>query len=154
MRIATVDGNGRVGRTWLRVGLVQLIAVETVVGGWQYLAPRSFYDDFPTVRLDPPFNEHLMSDIGGLNLALTAVLVFAAVTLEHRVVLAALTGFAVYAVTHFAFHLLHFEAFSLRDAVSVGTGLGVEVVLTFALLALTWHVSRRRPAACATPTTP
>jgi hypothetical protein len=33
---------------------------------------------------------------------------------------------------------MHFDHFSLRDAVGVGTGLGFEVVLTIALLILTW----------------
>jgi hypothetical protein len=121
---------------WLRAGPIVLIVLDGVVGAWQYFVPRSFYDDFPTVSMDPPFNEHLVSDIGGLNLALTAVLVFAAVVLEYRVVMAALTGFALYSVTHFAFHLMHFEGFSVRDALGVGTGLGIEVALTFVLMVL------------------
>jgi hypothetical protein len=135
-------------RTWLRAGLIVLIVLDGMVGTWQYFFPRSFFVDFPTVSLDPPFNEHLVSDIGGLNLALTVVLVFAAVTLEHRVMMAALTGFAVYAATHFAFHLMHFEGFSVRDATSVGTGLGIEVVLTLVLLAATQrlHVREKRAA--------
>jgi hypothetical protein len=124
---------------WLRAGLIVL---DGAVGLWQYCFPRSFYDDMPTVRLDPPFNEHLLSDIGGLNLALVTVLVFAAVSLERRLVLAALTGFAVYAATHLAFHLGHLGHFSARDAAGVGTGLGFEVVLTLALLAAAW----RRPS--------
>ena len=121
----------------VRAGLVLLIALDGIVGFWQYFVPGSFFADFPTVSLDPPYNEHLVSDIGGLNLALVAVLIFAAVSLERRLVLAALTGFAVYAVSHFAFHLMHFEHFALRDAVGVGTGLGVEAVLTIALLIVT-----------------
>ena len=50
------------------------------------------------MSLDPPYNEHLVSDIGGLNLALVAVLIFAAVSLERRLVLAALTGLGFEAV--------------------------------------------------------
>ncbi|MFD0523445.1 hypothetical protein [Paractinoplanes durhamensis] len=76
--------------------------------------PRSFYDDFPTVRLDPPYNEHLVSDVGGLGLALSAMLVIAAVVLERTIALAALTGYAIYAATHFAFHVRHFEHFAAR----------------------------------------
>ena len=121
----------------MRAGIVLLIVLDGMVGVWQYFFPRSFYDDFPTVSLDPPFNEHLVSDVGGLNIALVGVLVFAAVYLEYRLVLAALTGFALYALSHFVFHVMHFDHFSLGDAVGVGTGLGFEVVLTIALLIVT-----------------
>ncbi|GIM96167.1 hypothetical protein [Paractinoplanes toevensis] len=117
-----------------RAGLFTLAGLQTIVSVWQYFFPRSFYDDFPTVRLDPPYNEHLLSDVGGLGLALTAMLYFAAVVLDRKVVLSALTGYTIYAATHFAFHVRHFEHFSVRDALGVGTGLGFEVVLAVALL--------------------
>jgi hypothetical protein len=126
-------------KSLLRAGIILLIVLDGIVGVWQYFFPRSFYDDFPTVKLDPPFNQHLLSDVGGLNIALVGVLVFAVVYLERHLVLAALTGFALYSLTHFIFHVLHFEHFSLRDAVGVGTGLGLEAVLTIALLILTWR---------------
>jgi hypothetical protein len=124
----------RLANPWIRAGLVLLAALQAVVSVWQYVFPRSFFDDFPTVRLDPPYNEHLVSDVGGLGLAVTAMLVIAAVNMTRPVVLTALTGYVIYAATHFAFHVRHFEHFSLRDAVSVGTGLGVEVVLALVLL--------------------
>jgi hypothetical protein len=131
---------------WLRAGLILLIGIDAVVSLWQYLFPRSFFEDVPTVRLDPPFNEHLMSDVGGLGLALVTVLVFAAASMERRLVTAALSGFAVYAVTHLLFHLLHMEDFSLRDAVGLGTGLGLEAALTFVLLLLNWRLRGRAEA--------
>jgi hypothetical protein len=132
----TIQGETR--KSVIRAGIVLLMVLDGIVGGWQYLFPRSFYDDFPTVSVDPPFNQHLVSDVGGLNLALVAVLAFAAVHLERRLVMAALTGFAVYSLSHFLFHVTHFEHFSVRDAVGVGTGLGLELVLTVVLLILTW----------------
>lgn len=138
------SGPAAEARRWLRAGLVALIAMEAVVGVWQYFFPQSFYQDFPTVRLDPPYNEHLVGDVGGLTLALTTVLVFAAVSLEYRLVMAALSGFAVFAVTHFAFHVRHFDGFPVVDAAAVGTGLGLEVVLTFGLLLGTWQAYRGR----------
>jgi hypothetical protein len=137
-------------RTWLRTGLIALIVLDGTVGAWQYFFPRSSYTDFPTVSLDPPYSQHLVSDIGGLNLALVTVLAFAAVTLEHRLVMAALTGFAVYAVTHFLFHVLHTGQFSLGDAIGVGTGLGLEAVLTLALMVLA-RTSNRSARSAAPP---
>ena len=109
-------------RIWIRAGLILLIVLDGIVGAWQYFFPRSFFTDFPTVSLDPPYNEHLVSDVGGLNLALVTVLAFAAVWLEYRLVMAALTGFAVYSATHFLFHVRHFQHFSLGDAVGVPSG--------------------------------
>ncbi|GIF20105.1 hypothetical protein BJ973_001989 [Actinoplanes tereljensis] len=129
--------------TAIRVGLFTLAGLQTMVSVWQYFFPRSFYDDFPTVSLDPPYNEHLLTDVGGLGLALTAMLYFAAVVLDRKVVLSAVLGYTIYAASHFAFHVRHFEHFSLRDALGVGTGLGLEVVLALALLAGTLVPPRR-----------
>ncbi|MFG1921846.1 hypothetical protein [Cryptosporangium sp. NPDC048952] len=125
---------------WMRAGLILLAALDGLVGAWQYFFPRSFYDDFPTVSNDPPYNEHLMADIGGLNLAIVTVVVIAAVVLEYRLVMAALAGFGVYCGTHFAYHVTNFDGFPVRDAVAVGTGLGIEFVLTIALLFLGYYL--------------
>ena len=129
----------RLASPWIRAGLILLAALQAVVSIWQYVFPHSFFVDFPTVELDPPYNEHLVSDVGGLGLALTVMLVIGAVTMTRQVVLTALTGYLIYAATHFAFHVSHFEHFDLRDALSVGTGLGVEVVLTLVLLFAGWR---------------
>jgi hypothetical protein len=129
----------RLASPWIRGGILLLAALQAVVSVWQYAFPRSFFDDFPTVELDPPYNEHLVSDVGGLGLALTVMLVIAAVLMTRHVVLTALVGYLIYAATHFAFHVSHFENFELRDALSVGTGLGIEVVLTLVLLLAAWR---------------
>lgn len=130
---------------WQRGGLIALAALQTVVSVWQYLFPRSFFDDFPTVRLDPPFNEHLVSDVGGLGLALCVMMVAAAVLVrDNAVVLTVTSGYLVYAATHFTFHVTHFDNFSVGDALAVGTGLGVEVVLASLLLHVSWLRHRHR----------
>jgi hypothetical protein len=129
-------------RKWLRGGLLLLAALQTVVSVWQYAFPHSFFYDFPTVSLDRPYNEHLVPDIGGLGLALTVMLFMAAWTLDTKVVLLALSGYLVYAATHFAFHVAHLDDFALRDAFAVGTGLGIEVVLAVALLLIALRLRR------------
>jgi hypothetical protein len=138
-------------KKWMRGGLFTLAGLQTIVAFWQYVFPRSFYDNFPTVKLDPPFNEHLVSDVGGLGLAVTATLYFAAVVLDTKVAAAALLGYSVYVVTHFIFHVTHFDNFSLLEAVGVGTGLGIEVVLALLLIYVTWLIHRtesgQRPTA-------
>src|SRR3954452_21157003 len=70
---------------WLRVVLALMVVSSAVVGFWAQLAPRSFYDDFPGggqhwVSVDGPYNEHLVRDVGGLNLALPVAALVALVT--------------------------------------------------------------------------
>lgn len=74
-------------RTVLRVGLAVLAAMQALVG-WALVAPREFYDGFPIaghawVALLPPYNEHLVRDVGAFSLALTVVLGAAAVWPER-----------------------------------------------------------------------
>jgi hypothetical protein len=123
-------------RAWLRAGLLFLVVVETVIGVWQYFFSASFFADFPTVALDPPYNQHLMTDVGGLTLAITAVVVYAAIHLEHRLVRGALLGYLVFAVTHELFHATHLDGFGATDAVAVVTGLAIFAVVPIALLVL------------------
>jgi hypothetical protein len=118
----------------VRAGLSLLAVIEAFIGTWQYVFPKSFYTDFPTVSLDPPFNEHLMSDVGGLTLAMTVITVLALVWTERRVVIAAMSGYLVFAASHFLFHLTHFDGFSRSQALAVGISLGVQVVLPIGLL--------------------
>jgi hypothetical protein len=110
--------------------------IETVIGVWQYFFSHSFFTDFPTVSLDPPYNQHLMSDVGGLTLAITAVVAYAAIHLEYRLVCGALTGYIVFAVTHLLFHLMHLDGFTTADAVENLTVLAIDAVLPIVLLFL------------------
>jgi len=102
-------------RSWLRAGLVLLTLLQAVTGGWQYFAPLAFYH-LPTVDADPSFNEHLMTDVGGLGLALAVVLGAAALRMERSLVQAALAGYLVYSVSHLAFHLTHLDRLPATDA--------------------------------------
>jgi hypothetical protein len=75
--------------TWLRAGLLLLASAPLVVGMWTLLVPHSFYDDFPLLGRDwvstlGPYNEHLVRDVGALNLALGVLLASAAILLERR----------------------------------------------------------------------
>ena len=80
-------------RLWTRIALGYLTAMALQIGVWALLAPRSFYDDYPGlgrawVSVDGPFNEHLIRDVGALNLALAAMLLAAAITLSRALVVA------------------------------------------------------------------
>ena len=83
---------------WTRIGLrVHRVRASRSSGFWAAFAPRSFYADFPGagrhwISPDGPYNQHLIRDVGELNLALFVVVLAAAVTLSLPLVRAALAG--------------------------------------------------------------
>jgi hypothetical protein len=130
-------------RSWLRAGVVFLAVTQGAIGAVQLFAPKVFYDDFPTtnhpwVLLTPPYSEHLMRDVGALNLAFTFLLAVAAVTMDQLMVRTALATSLIFAVPHFVFHAFHLEAFSTGDAIAQTVMLGVGILLPAGCLALTW----------------
>jgi hypothetical protein len=125
--------------TLQKVALVVIGGGSLVVGVWAQGFPQSFYDDFPGmgrvwVAVDGPFNEHLVRDVGGLNLALAFVAAMALVT--GSTLLGRVAGGAalLYGVPHFVYHAAHLAPFDTGDAVAMLVSLGV-VVLAAALLA-------------------
>lgn len=134
-------------RTALRAGLILLAAMQALVGAWALLAPGGFYDDFPWVALLSPYNEHLVRDVGALNLALTLVLSAAALTMDRLLVRVALLALIVFAVPHTIFHATHLEGFPTPDGVAQTVATLTHLLLTGGLLALAWQrLPGRRPS--------
>jgi len=105
--------------------------------------PRSFYEDFPLPGWDwvstlGPYNEHLVSDYGAMNLALGVLLVAVAVFLERRLVQVALIAWLAYAAPHFVFHLGQVHHFSLFDNLMQLSALGFVVLLPLVLFLQMW----------------
>jgi len=136
------DSSARAGG-WLRAGLTVLALITLIVGAWQYLAPRSFYTNVPTVAADPPFNQHLMTDVGGLGLALALVLGAAAVTMDRLLIRVALAAYLVYSISHLLFHITHLTGLSAGGAAFLVTSLTLLPVLALALLILAARDRRR-----------
>jgi hypothetical protein len=131
-----------IARGWLRGGLVFLAVANGLIGLVQLALPKVFYDDFPApghpwVSMVPPYSEHLMRDVGALQLASVLVLVVAAVSMERVMVRTALAANLVFVVPHFVFHTVHLEHFPASDALAQTVVLSVGVALPCALLALT-----------------
>ena len=61
-------------RIAIRVLLAVLFLETLVVGGWNALAPESFYRLVPTVDLTPPFSEHYATDFGWTQLGICLLL--------------------------------------------------------------------------------
>jgi hypothetical protein len=79
------------------------------------VVPHTFFDDFPFlahwVERLPPYNEHLVTDVGGLYLGFAVVLALAARRLERGLVVAACAGFLTVSLLHLLFHATHLEGF-------------------------------------------
>ena len=138
----TDQGRHAPRRGWLRAGLLVLAATMLGTGCWALLFPRAFYEDFPLsgwgwVSTLGPYNEHLVRDYGAMNLALSFLLVAAAVFLERRLSQVALVTLLVFAAPHFAFHLTQTHHFSPFQNLAQLGGLGFQILLSLALLALT-----------------
>ncbi len=119
---------------WVRIALAYLIIGTLQIGVWALFAPQSFYDNFPGlgrawVNIDGPFNEHLIRDVGALNLALAVLLVMAAVKLSKQLVMAAGLATLAWGVPHALYHLLNRDGFSGSDLALSFAGL-----ILFALL--------------------
>lgn len=115
--------------------------VEAVTGIWPLVTPAGFYQDFPGFRtgwvsMDGPFNEHLLRDFGGLNLALAALLIGAAVIGTTAVARLAAVATVLFGLPHFLYHLGHVSHFEQLDQVLivVTTGLGVVVPIVLLLI--------------------
>lgn len=130
-------------RTAVRAGLVSLSVLAIVQGGWQYFFASQFYS-LPTLNLLPPFNAHLMSDVGGLGLALGVVLAGAAIFMNRPQVMTALLAYLTYAVSHLLFHLTHLGGFSTAAALFELVPMVTIVLIAIALLTIAGRMSNER----------
>jgi hypothetical protein len=126
----------------VRIGLALLALNELVVGAWNQFAPESFYENFPTVDLTPPFSEHYARDFGGATLGIAVVLVIAAVRPSAITVGMAALAYTVFSVPHFVFHLEHLDGASGAQALAL-TAANASVALIGVLLCA-WAVVRMR----------
>lgn len=104
----------------LRIVLVLQAVGSGVVGAWALLWPRAFYDSFPGggrgwVSVDGPYNEHLVRDVGALNLALVVMTVAALWRLTPTIVRAAALASLTFAVPHFVYHAAHLDRLAQSD---------------------------------------
>ena len=115
-----------------RIALVLIAAGTLVVGLWASVLPRSFYDDFPGlgrvwVAVDGPYNEHLVRDVGGLNLGLALVALVALVTGSALVGRTAGGAALVYGLPHLLYHATHLDPFDAGEAAAVVVALVIAV---------------------------
>jgi hypothetical protein len=123
----------------LKVGLAYLMLSTLVVGVWALLAPRSFFDDFPGLGMEwvspfPRYNEHLIRDVGGLNLGFALLFGWAVMALDRRIVQAVSVGYLAFSIPHFIFHIFHLETLDTSEAILQTVALGSLVLVPVVLL--------------------
>ena len=97
----------------VRVGMGLLAVVNAWWGGWARFAPRQFFDTFPGfgqhhwTAAYPPYNEHLVTDLGSTFLTLAFLLAVGALLDHPTVRWVVLAGVLVFNGLHLEFHTLH-----------------------------------------------
>jgi hypothetical protein len=128
-------------RGWIRFGLIYLAITIGVVAAWILIAPKAFYDNFPTgsthwVSALPPYNEHLERDFGATGLGLAVLAALGALWMEKRLVQAAAISLAVAGIPHLAYHATTTDRYSTGDNIASLFGLALDVLLPLAILYL------------------
>jgi len=133
-------------RPAVRAGLLLLGLLHLSWGIPAVLAPRWFFDNFPGfghawTAAYPPYNAHLMTDVGAAFLTLGVLLVLAALLADRRVTVVVLAGVLTFSTVHLVFHVVHHGALSGVDLAASLASLAVGVLLPGVLLTV---VARRR----------
>jgi hypothetical protein len=105
-----------------RCALSLLFGAALLIGLTATFFPRSFYEDFPFlahwVNLLPPYNEHLVTDVGGLYLGFAVLFAWAVWTLAPTLVRAVSVAWLLTAGLHLVFHAHHLDGFGSADAIA------------------------------------
>jgi len=123
----------------VRLMLWVLVVSAFGVGIQAEFFPRSFYDDFPFgrgwVAMDGPYNEHLIRDVGALNLALLVLTLGAIFVGSRAISRIAAVSWLVYSAPHLVYHLRHLTmSMSGVDKVGIVVSLSIPVVAAIVML--------------------
>jgi hypothetical protein len=132
----------------VRSGLALLAGLNLWWGVWARVAPRHFFDTFPGLgqrwtAAYPPYNEHLVTDLGATFLTLAFLLGVAVASSEPRVRRTVLAGVGLFGALHLLFHATHRGDLSGPSYAGSVVALVVGVLLPVALLALDLFPRRR-----------
>ena len=135
------------GRRWvLRAGLAGLGALHLAWGIAAVAAPRWFFHQFPGfgqrwTAAYPPYNEHLLVDVGAAFAALGTLLLAAAWLADRRVTAVVLVGVLVFSGVHLGYH-------AVRPGGLAGGSLSASLVALLAGVVAPlglWWLNRRGP---------
>ncbi|WAJ42930.1 hypothetical protein OK015_16900 [Mycobacterium sp. Aquia_216] len=122
-----------------RLCLFVLTLSGAFVGCWAYFAPLSWYNTFPGMGMRwlpvlGPYNEHLVKDVGGMYLALTALSASTLVYLSNRPLrIVTAVSWTTFNLLHLIYHLQMLRMYGARDAVLNVIALGGVLLCSAAL---------------------
>lgn len=122
-----------------RACLFVLTLSGAFVGGWAYFAPLNWYNAFPGIGMQwlpvlGPYNEHLVKDVGGMYLALTALSALTLVYLSNRTLrLVTAVSWTTFNLLHLIYHLPMLHMYGTRDATLNAVALGGVLLCSLAL---------------------
>src|SRR3954452_24529912 len=132
--------SGPMNPRFIRFGLWYLCLTSAYAAVWILVAPKGFYDTFPTgpahwVNALPPYNEHLERDFGAAGLGLSVLAGVAAVWwTERRLVIATALAFLAASLPPLIYPLTTPSHYSTSDNVQSLVGLALPVLIAGALL--------------------
>lgn len=114
--------------TWVKRATLGVGVATLVIGLWTFIAPESFYADFPVSGADwvstlGHYNEHLVVDFGSAEIGLAVAAIGISRSRSVPGVVAVLSGFLVFGALHFGYHLRTFDSFSTGSAVAQAAAL-------------------------------
>jgi hypothetical protein len=117
-----------------RIALAYLAISGLLVGVWASVAPRSFFLDFPGLghmwtAADGRYNEHLVRDVGDLNLALVVVTLAACIWFSRTLAISAALAWIVYSAPHLAYHAFNLGVLSSDDRTAEIVALSIPILL-------------------------
>ena len=124
----------------IRICLGVLALSALALGIPATFAPETFYTDYPfftaLVSLLPPYNEHLITDVGGLYLGFGVMFAWALVKPSRQLIVPLCAAWTIAQTIHFAFHIGHLTGFTTTEAVTQQIGLGLYILVAIVPIAL------------------
>lgn len=133
----------------VRVATAALGVVHAWWGFWALLFPSHFFETFPGfgrrwTAAYPPYNEHLVTDVGATFLTLAVLLIAGSATRNRGVRMLGLSAVALFGALHLAFHTGRHGELGSADLATSLAALGLGVLVPLGLLIADRLVARRR----------
>lgn len=131
--------------TLLRTGIALLALLQAGPALWAVVSPEGFFSSYPTpdhawVSMFPPYNEHLVRDLGLASVQIVPVAAVCVRWPEPRLVRAVLIATLVFNAPHLLFHETH--VVRTDDLIWQRLVLWFPVLLAVWLLPLTYQRTR------------
>jgi len=123
--------------------LAVLALAALTVGLPAAFAPATFYADYPFftswVNLLPPYNEHLITDVGGLYIGFGFLFCWSLVKPSRQLILPLCIAWLITQVLHLAFHISHLEGFTTTESVGQTLGFLILILATMIPISILWN---------------